>query len=261
MVSLAYLACIAALTGAPFAVAVTHRVTLSLESTSRSLRGRAVTSSRNASGDDATYQPSGIVANDFWAARDLLLVGYGAIFMKNDSDGALAVKDSAMNLAHMLPLLHPHAPCRGRIGSILSGDHDVNINEEIETIKAVADAAWACLPANFTLDDFEGSYTADMIGDPDKTQKGKMPTVKGTVALGACQKSLWPRTCSYWASLHTMAYRADVMQLGGAFLRAVIPIMASGATFCFGCTMHFRLLHQDVLTKLFLRDFDESLAV
>merc|ERR1712217_227783 len=75
-----------------------------------------------------------------------------------------------------------------------------------------------------------------------------------TLDLGACRGSHWPRTCSYWASLHSMAYRADVLGSGRLFLQAAITVLAGGATMCGGCTLHLHDLHYDVLSPAVRND-------
>ncbi|CAE7446829.1 unnamed protein product, partial [Symbiodinium sp. CCMP2456] len=41
---------------------------------------------------------------------------------------------------------------------------------------------------------------------------------------------------------------ADELTLGQDLLAALVPILAGGATFCGGCTRHFRSLTQPVLS-------------
>jgi hypothetical protein len=51
---------------------------------------------------------------------------------------------------------------------------------------------------------------------------------------GNCRTSNWPRTCSYWNSMHMMAYLADHQGIGKELLGALAPIQAGGATMCVG---------------------------
>jgi len=60
------------------------------------------------------------------------------------------------------------------------------------------------------------------------------PFLREPRLLTACRGSHWPRTCSYWASMHSMAYRADALGLGARFLPALLAVLAGGATMCGG---------------------------
>jgi len=121
-------------------------------------------------------------------------------------------------------------------------------------IVAAAKASWECLPGNFTEASFDTPYTEAAIDSAGYAFRAKMPKV--LQRLGACEGSQWPRTCSYWSSMHTLAHRADLLKLGSQFLEAIVPVLAGGATLCGGCTLHLRALHGPVLSK----DINEGLG-
>lgn len=189
------------------------------------------------------------VPNDLWAIHDLLLAGYAGVFMKPGSTGASQVQNAAAEFARLLPQLHPYEPCRSAIqhASFLA-------TAGRGEVEAAADASWTCLPARFSADSFEKPFTADAIGNATKAAGAKMTRVLNTSHLGTCADSKWPRACSYWVAMHLMAFRADALSLGKEFFQSVIPLISGGATFCGGCTLHFRLLHNPVLTSEMLDD-------
>jgi len=170
--------------------------------------------------------PADIIPDDLWAVHDLLLAGYTAPFMKEGA-GKQEARQSAVKLARLLPQVHPHGPCRARIGAALEGWDPVAEPERRAGVTAAAREAWACLPGNFTEASFSTPYTEEAIDSLAKAQWARMPSVKQR--LGACEGSQWPRTCSYWSAMHTMAHRADQLELGAQFLGAVMPILAGGA--------------------------------
>jgi hypothetical protein len=196
-----------------------------------------------------------IVPNDLWGIRDLLLIGYSAPFMKVNTTGARLVQNAALELARLLPKLHPYGPCRKEAASLLAESHS---ESDLSVIKRAAASAWSCLPANYNESSFIGGFSEDMIGDYAKSFDGRMPQPENTNLLGACDGSLWPRTCSYWSSLHLMAERADASGNSAKFMNAVVPIIAGGALLCEGCTLHFTTLHQDVLPKSIISDDREE---
>jgi hypothetical protein len=133
---------------------------------------------------------------------------------------------------------------------VLEGWAPVAERESRAGVVAAAKASWACLPGNFTEASFDAPYTEEAIDKRENQLSTRMPSVRldAHVSLGACEGSKWPRTCSYWSSMHIMAHRADQLGLGGQFLGAVVPMLAAGATMCGGCTLHLRALHDPVLT-------------
>jgi len=80
-------------------------------------------------------------------------------------------------------------------------------------------------------------------------QDGKNPGLVDSSVLGACRSSNWPRTCSFWLSLHAMAYLADANHVGTKFLQMISAIIAGGALQCGACTQHFRMFHARVLSQ------------
>lgn len=195
---------------------------------------------------------SSIVPNDLWAVHDLLLTGYGAVFMKKESHGMREAQVAALALAELLPDVHPHAPCRTQIAEAIEGSDD-----EMTRIVAAANAAWDCLPAKFSSASFSSAYEDHYIGNFEAAKATRMPRLHDPSVLGACKGTKWPRTCSMWASLHTMALRADALGLGQKLFQSTLPLLAAGATLCGGCTMHVRALHEGVLSPGIANDLGE----
>lgn len=185
-------------------------------------------------------EPWQITPNDFWAIHDLLLVGYDAYFMKRDSEGQREVQANALELTRLMPQLHPWPPCREQIGAAMAG-----VDAGAPRVIAAAKAAWRCLPAHYDETSFTTAFVPQALWNPDTT-KGQGELVEGLAedardpflhnphVLGACRGSHWPRTCSYWASIHNMAYRADALGLSARFMPAIIAVLAGGATMCGG---------------------------
>jgi len=214
-----------------------------------------------ASANETTnIRPSGTVPNDFWALHDLLLIGYSAVFMRQDSDGQKEVRQHAVDLARLLPQLHPHEPCRQMLTEALNG-----CTEDQETVVIAAEVSWNCLPGKFTASSFSSAFKAKAIERFESAFEGaimaKMPKLrerKASEALGVCRGSQWPRACSYWTSLHSMALRADALGLSRNLLRATLPVLAGGATLCNGCTLHLKALNKPVLSEAVMNDRGES---
>jgi len=195
--------------------------------------------------------PGNIQPNDLWAIHDMLLLGYHAVFMKPDTAGSKEVQRASIELANMLPELHPVEACRKQIETAISGQ-----NESMQVLRA-AEASWSCLPAKFT----ETSFTSAFVGLHESREaykaakRTRMPHLEpDDHVLGACKDSRWPRTCSYWSSMHLLSYRADRKGKGQQFLAAIVPLIAGGMTLCQGCTMHFRVLNAPALSDAFRTD-------
>lgn len=165
--------------------------------------------------------------------------------MKSNSPGQQEVRKSAEAFAAMLPEIHPTAACREAIKTAL-GDK----SSDLIHLRRAADASLSCLPAKFRRESFSDFFNAsDTSGDfYSEAFKARNPEVLDKEVLGACKTSLWPRACSYWSSLHLMAYRADLLNKGTQFLHAVVPLLAGGSVLCEGCSLHFRLLFQPLLS-------------
>ncbi|CAJ1379451.1 unnamed protein product, partial [Effrenium voratum] len=119
-----------------------------------------------------------------------------------------------------------------------------------ELLFKAAETSWSCLPSKYTARDFDHPFLAEDIGNFQAYKDAKMskPLLGRRPWKSTCRDSLWPRTCSYWVSMHSLAARADDLSLGEDLLDAVVPIIAGGATFCGGCTRHFRALMKPVLS-------------
>jgi len=196
--------------------------------------------------------PSMIIANDLWGIHDLLMVGYASVFMKRGSPGHHEVQGSAMKLARLIAKVHPYEPCRTAIRMAL-----IDNGLGPQGIVKAAQASLSCLPAKFSEADIHSVFTEEFMLDPSKWTVAALPA-PDTAKLGECAKTTWHRTCSYWVSFHTMAYRADGLGLGDEFLAALVPVIAGGATGCAGCTLHFRELYGLVLSKDVDDGLDES---
>lgn len=209
----------------------------------------------------ANYSAAYIEPNDFWGLRDLLLISYAGVFMQQGSVGHQLVQAYALDLAGMLPLIHPYEPCRESIGWILdnspAGQYASDPDNKAR-LESVAEAAWSCLPARFTTASFSNPYTTEMMGDFSTSFDAHMTVPLDKSSLGSCAASLWPRTCSYWATVHAMAKRADAIGVGDRFVRAFVSMAAAGATMCAGCTLHWHALHKDFLDPRILQGFGRS---
>jgi len=195
--------------------------------------------------------PWGIIANDLWGIHDLLLLGYEGVFMEKDTAGWREARDAAVELAKMMPALHPSARCREQLEAATKGiEHD-----EQQFVSQIAQAAIRCLPGNFSHKDFSVMFKAEDLGDASAAEAAKMPELREEARerLGACRTSRWPRACSYWSSFHLMAYRADALGVSKLFLQTMLRVISGGAVLCGGCTKHFRLLHKDALGETFLQ--------
>lgn len=174
-------------------------------------------------------RPGDFIANDLWGIRDLVLTGYAALFMRRESEGARNVRMAGFSLVELLPKLHPVALCRQKIDEAIKSTANGTTR-----ISLVAQAAWSCLPANFTSDHFDAPFLDEYLDDYEKAKASKMTHLNDPNLLSACKDSAWPRTCSYWSSMHAMAYRADALNLSIPFLRSIFPILASGTIQCVG---------------------------
>lgn len=193
---------------------------------------------------------SSITANDFWAVHDLLLLGYDAYFMKEGSEGYAAVQKGALELAAMMQELHPYAPCRQQIGAAFTAAGGLGRPGLI----AAAGASWACLPAQYDTSSIKTPFVPSLLGAGFKAQKTRMSAPFDLGTLGACSTSAWPRTCSFWVTMHAMARRADAIGASARFLNALLPVLAGGVTMCGGCTVHLHALHKPVLPPAVMRD-------
>jgi len=219
-------------------------------------KAAALKNAQSSQGGSGTSSLEGFVANDLWGIRDLLLIGYSAIFMKPDSSGRSEVESAALQLARLLPEVHPYEPCRTAVKEALTATNDTSLKASPRLlVAAVAEATWNCLPGHFSELSFDAEFTfdassvQDLAKDFDSAKFAKMAHPAPDVPLGLCRGSHWPRTCSYWVSMHRMAYLADSKSQGKAFLAAVVPLLAGGATLCNGCTAHFRFLNDAFLTE------------
>mmetsp|Transcript_36269 Transcript_36269/g.85096 ORF Transcript_36269/g.85096 Transcript_36269/m.85096 type:complete len:301 (-) Transcript_36269:704-1606(-) len=238
------------------AMAAMAAVILLVASGRRTARSKAADFERQRmQGDLAIAAP-----NDLWAVHDLLLVGQTGVFMKQDSAGKVEVQEAAYDLAKLLPALHPHAPCRAQLAKVLgsSPGQVAQARPNRDILLKAATTSLQCLPAKFTSADFETFFGEKEMSDSDAAYDARMPIPRKAKALGACMSSKWPRTCSYWVSMHAMAYRADVLGLGQTFLKSLVPVLAGGATMCGGCTSHFRALTDPLLSGPVRNDFGDS---
>eukprot|EP00929_Paragymnodinium_shiwhaense_P059720 TRINITY_DN29895_c0_g1_i1.p1 TRINITY_DN29895_c0_g1~~TRINITY_DN29895_c0_g1_i1.p1 ORF type:complete len:328 (-),score=78.22 TRINITY_DN29895_c0_g1_i1:742-1725(-) len=195
--------------------------------------------------------PWSITANDLWSIHDMILIGYDGVFMKRDSPGWLDVRASAVDLVEMLSELHPLQKCRDQLLRALQQPH-----HNTDKIAEAARVSLECLPGNFTPDDFSVLFDKSHLGNKSAAEAAKFPELSDEAVsrLGTCKTSRWPRACSYWSSMHLMAYRAEALSMGKRFLKSMVRLISGGALLCGGCTKHFRLLHKDLLGEGFMRD-------
>lgn len=174
-----------------------------------------------------------ITPNDLHAIHDLILVGYAAVFMRVQTVGVGEVHQAVHNLTRALPTLHPYQNCR----ALLAQEAMSPAATPLAEVAASSGIAWSCLPAAFTENDFTRPFTPAAVTNPQLAKQARNPGVKVTASakLGACAASHWPRTCSYWSSIHSMALRAELLRVSGsAFLSMMVTVVASGATQCRG---------------------------
>jgi hypothetical protein len=173
--------------------------------------------------------PASIVPLDLWGIHDLLMIGHRGPVLRPDANASHAMVEAAVDeFAKILHAIHPVPKCREAI-------------QQEESYIDKARASWDCLDLDH--ENFTGAYVSDLQIDNEVA----VTVPKFTDSLGACRESGLPRSCSYWASLHAMGVRADMLGMGQEFLRAVVHMISGGALYCFGCTMHFRLLNEDFL--------------
>jgi hypothetical protein len=141
------------------------------------------------------------------------------------------VQQGAVALANMLDKIHPVPACRKQLAEL--GPN--------AALMYKAKATWSCL--GLSASDFDGPITqeSDHFADTANTDPNF------DEKLGACKGSNWPRGCSYWTSMHTMALKADAENLSHEFMSAVLRIISGGALYCFGCTSHWRFLNTNLL--------------
>jgi len=171
--------------------------------------------------------PAHINNLDLWGIRDLLLLGKAAPLLPDDSPHRPAVQAGADSLAEMLSQIHPVPACRTAIG-------------DAGSLEAKAAACWSCL--GLTKANFTDPYDPDK----DKYQNSANTATKFDDKLGACSGSRWPRACSFWSSFHAMSVLADA-QDNKDYLDAISRIVAGGALYCGGCTLHYRYLMKHML--------------
>lgn len=211
--------------------------------------------SKHAKSDAANVLPPN-VANDLWAIHDLVAIGHSAVFMRPDSAGKKEVQDAAISLARLLPKLHPEAACRTAIEQELKGAAG---KSDAYLAAKVAEVSWSCLPSKLSTTSFDSSFVVDDSPSNDTKEwnlalEAKMPHPNADVALRDCAGSAWPRACSYWVSLHRMAFAADAQGLSKEYVNSIVPVLAGGALLCHGCTSHFRLLLAPLLSEALVSD-------
>jgi hypothetical protein len=205
----------------------------------RPLHGTNNTVTPYVSQEGGRVGPESIVPKDLWGIHDLLMLGRYGLMMRGPhnsnasepSNALLDVQAGADALASMLHLVHPVARCREAIA-------------KAKSFVAKANASLSCL--GLCDADFDVVF-ANMNVNNETAKKARHPKVLFADQLGVCKTSLWPRACSFWASLHAMSVRADMLGKGKAYLMAVTRIMAGGALFCGGCQRHFILLMQPLI--------------
>jgi len=161
-------------------------------------------------------------------------MGHRAPLLKNADgsahEGKPSAEQAAESLAGMLHLVHPVSACREAMKSASS------LNDK-------AAASWSCL--DLSAANFTGALTSDSQDTFESAAVSAEPSF--TDQLGACAGTQWHRACSFWVSMHAMAVRAEMHGQGIAFFEAVTRIIAGGALYCAGCTMHFVELNKHFL--------------
>lgn len=181
--------------------------------------------------------------NDLHGIRDLLLVGWTAPFA--ELHATRSIRNKVLELISMLQWVHPVQACRTALRDVRN-----QTERGEERVYAAAEAAWRCLPGAFSAEDFDRPFTEELVhAGPDKHAEGKMPQVKNEKKglLGTCGDSPWSRACSIWVSLHLLTARAEMLGIGGTFLKLAVNIIFGGVTMCKGCQRHFRMFHEGVV--------------
>eukprot|EP00434_Breviolum_minutum_P031170 symbB.v1.2.027567.t1/scaffold2838.1/size69213/8 len=196
------------------------------------------------------YEPPGL---------DLARLALRFVLLQSAEDlGSQEVKTASKKLTALLPAIHPLDQCRQRFADTLGGTigspFAKQVTDEMQ-MQAALDA-WDCLPSHFKAQDFKDPFLPDALGNFEAYKAAKMTVPKNRLK-GVCGLSPWPRTCSFWVSMHLLAARADLLLLGHELLDALVPILAGGATFCGGCTKHFRALTKPLLSPAMVQDFSD----
>lgn len=241
--------------------------------------------------------PQGTIAADMLGVHDLLLLGYWGVMtngphhrewadakvetmvseenstylewfktrdrMKKtgDFEGLLAVQGAAVDLAHLLPYLHPVPHCRKSFSDVIKACRQDKACGEEDFITRMAAEAWECIgiKEHHIIPTCEGK--GECSGSPItslRNSDGSILQVKNIlpysnfrvegIELGVCQhgpvgddgyptgSTKWVRACSYWTAFHSLALRADALggHLPNILLGAVMRIVAGGALWCGG---------------------------
>lgn len=217
--------------------------------------------------------PKHINNYDLWGIHDLLIAGYacpGCKALVSQSNVEQEVRNAALEFAQLLTKVHPIQDCRTAIQTAISSVAPGEEKGEV-LIDSVAAVTWSCLDSSATCDssswfcsvgDFL-NYGATMDKFPAGLEKAPLPPPFAVGKTVACsnkhkQNTHWNRACSYWASLHAMAFRADVIaqetprvgiQARFSLLKTLAPMIAGGALLCEGCTRHYILVWKDFLAS------------
>lgn len=176
--------------------------------------------------------PRSISKYDLWAIHDLLLLGKASPLLANTSAGKAKVEAAANNLAAMLPHIHPVPECRAAI-------------RDAGSLEEKAAACWTCL--GLSEHNFTNPYLPNKTQFQDAANTEVNFNADQNHKLGACRGSSWPRACSFWSSFHAMGVLADAQGTGDQLMKAISPIIAGGALYCGGCTLHWRYLNKHML--------------
>jgi len=186
-------------------------------------------------------------------------------------EGLMATRGAAVDLAHLLPDLHPVQRCRDKFRAIVYKCSKEKSCDDEQLIVDMAAESWACIGIKEsmivpTCHSGRGTMTVGdeevpCKGEPIKTLRTSEKTLLQMdnsnpysnyrikdIDLGVCKqgppgsdgfptgKTKWLRACSFWTAFHSMALRADA--LGGDYpnqlFGAIVRIVAGGALWCGG---------------------------
>jgi len=151
-----------------------------------------------------------IEANDLYGTHDILLTGYAAPFVQENSEGQKIVQRSALALARQFSVIHPFPRCREAVQHVSYNARTVSVENDRDFINRVAKASWSCLPASYMDADFEHPFTVTALTDHADALESRRPALIRKSAAGSCRHSSWDRTCALWASIHASALEAEM---------------------------------------------------
>jgi len=183
--------------------------------------------------------------------------------------GLTQARAGAIDLAKLLPLIHPDKGCRTDFGRNKAACEKNESCTDERLVEMQAHTSWACIgihedmilptcsgkepcgPTDVMNRKFFTTFrneNGSLIQSTEVAPYRNFVLKSDAPALGACAqqvwkgdglpkgKTLWLRACSFWASFHTMALRADSVgeDAPDRMMAAVARIVSGGALWCGG---------------------------